>query len=74
MYDRGGGGGDGCVQPEEVQRIKRYKFDKDRRLALGSLLLQRAVIHWTFGIPYDDIVIKRTGACMPPRRPQTVKG
>lgn len=55
----------GLVQPEEVARIKRYKFDKDRRLALGSCLLQRAVIHWTFGIPYDEICIQRTGACSP---------
>lgn len=42
--------------------MKRYRFEKDRRLALGSQLLQRAVIAWTFGVPYQDILIARTGA------------
>lgn len=41
--------------------MTRYKFDKDRRLALGSLLLQKATIAWTFGVPYEEIQIQRTG-------------
>lgn len=49
-------------QPEDAARVKRYRFEKDRRLSLGSQLLQRAVIAWTFGVPYRDILIARTGA------------
>ena len=49
------------LQPAEVLRIQKYKFEKDRRLALGSTLLQRAVIHWSFSVSYPDIVILRTG-------------
>ena len=48
-------------QDDEKSRVTRYKFDKDRRLALGSLLLQKAVISWTFGVIYQDIQIDRTG-------------
>ena len=46
--------------PEDAAKIRRYRFDKDRRLALGSQLLQRAVIAWTFGVNYKEIVISRT--------------
>jgi hypothetical protein len=48
-------------QPEDAAKVKRYRFDKDKRLALGSQLLQRAVVAWTFGVPYRDILIARTG-------------
>ena len=48
------------VSPEDAAKITRYRFDKDRRLSLGSQLLQRAVIAWTFGVPYPTIAITRT--------------
>lgn len=51
-------------QPEDAAKVRRYRFEKDRRLALGSQLLQRAVIAWTFGVPYQDILIARTGGWM----------
>jgi hypothetical protein len=50
------------AQPEDAAKVRKYRFEKDRRLALGSQLLQRAVIAWTFGVPYRDILIARTGA------------
>lgn len=34
---------------------------EDRATALGSSLLQRAVISWTFGLSYQHITIERTG-------------
>ena len=49
------------TQPEEAKSVTRYRFEKDKRLALGSRLLQRAVIHWTFGVQYDKVIIQRTG-------------
>ena len=57
------GGWEVCLSlfsPEDAAKIKRYRFEKDRRLALGSQLLQRAVIAWTFGVDYEGIVISRT--------------
>jgi hypothetical protein len=34
---------------------------EDRATALGSSLIQRAVISWTFGLSYQHITIERTG-------------
>lgn len=45
---------------EDAAKIQRFRFEKDRRLSLGSQLLQRAVIAWTFGVSYPEIVISRT--------------
>lgn len=45
---------------EDAAKIQRFRFEKDRRLSLGSQLLQRAVIAWTFGVSYSEIVISRT--------------
>lgn len=45
------------VSPEDAAKITRYRFDKDRRLSLGSQLLQRAVIAWTFGVPDRKSVV-----------------
>ncbi len=52
-----------ALQPEDAAKVKRYRFEKDKRLALGSQLLQRAVVAWTFGVPYREIIIARTGTC-----------
>lgn len=45
---------------DEIKQIETYRFEKDRKLALGSRLLQRQLIHQVFHIPFDEIQIKRT--------------
>jgi len=44
----------------EAQKVQRYYHDRDRRLALGSLLLQRAATSWVLGQRSTDVVIQRT--------------
>ncbi|KAJ0395815.1 hypothetical protein P43SY_007441 [Pythium insidiosum] len=45
---------------EEQQQVKRFVFAKDQRLALASRLLQRALVHEVFEVPWRDIAIART--------------
>lgn len=40
--------------------IARFVKMEDRKRALVSRLLQYALVHQVLGIPYDEIVIKRT--------------
>jgi len=44
----------------EAQKVQRYYHDKDRRLAVGSLLLQRAATSWVLGQRFKDVLIQRT--------------
>ena len=47
-------------QDEEKRKIKRFHQEKDRRLALGSLLLQRALASWVLGVAFADVCLERT--------------
>eukprot|EP00123_Amoebidium_parasiticum_P021666 comp7150_c0_seq1/m.2872 comp7150_c0_seq1/g.2872 ORF comp7150_c0_seq1/g.2872 comp7150_c0_seq1/m.2872 type:complete len:305 (-) comp7150_c0_seq1:432-1346(-) len=54
-----------CIQPEEKERISRFVYQKDARLALaGRLLLRRAAGH-RLGIGWEDIALSRTKANKP---------
>ncbi|GFZ11235.1 hypothetical protein Acr_22g0006330 [Actinidia rufa] len=44
----------------EHSSITRYVKSEDRKRALVSKLLQYALVHEVLGIPFDEIVIKRT--------------
>lgn len=44
----------------EATKVRRYFHEKDRRLALGSLILQRAVTSWVLGASFVDLEIRRT--------------
>eukprot|EP00624_Nannochloropsis_granulata_P007744 evm.model.NODE_932_length_14269_cov_36.301212.2 len=44
----------------EAHKVQGFYHDKDRRLALGSLLLQRAATSWVLGPRFKDILIQRT--------------
>jgi len=44
----------------DVHKLQGFYHDKDRRLALGSLLLQRAATSWVLGQRFKDILIQRT--------------
>ena len=47
--------------PESDQkRITRFINVKDQHLSLASAFIQRALIAWTFGIAYNEILIERT--------------
>ncbi|KAL4139542.1 hypothetical protein PRIC2_003037 [Phytophthora ramorum] len=44
----------------EQQQVMRFMFAKDQKLALGSRLLQRQLIHDLFGVSYGAVDIART--------------
>lgn len=44
----------------EQQKVMRFLFAKDQRLALGSRLLQRRLVHELFNVPALQIDIQRT--------------
>ncbi|TFJ85737.1 hypothetical protein NSK_003241 [Nannochloropsis salina CCMP1776] len=48
------------LSESEGGKVQRYYHDKDRRLALGSILLQRAATSWVLGKRFSDINIERT--------------
>eukprot|EP00611_Tribonema_gayanum_P014258 TRINITY_DN25588_c0_g1_i1.p1 TRINITY_DN25588_c0_g1~~TRINITY_DN25588_c0_g1_i1.p1 ORF type:complete len:315 (-),score=55.25 TRINITY_DN25588_c0_g1_i1:12-956(-) len=50
----------GCIAPDEACRVQRYLRESDRRLALGSRLLQRALASAVFGVDYSHVDIGRT--------------
>ena len=45
---------------DEAPQVRRFKFEADQKRALVSRLLQRAAISRVLGIPWADIIIKRT--------------
>jgi 4'-phosphopantetheinyl transferase len=48
------------LSEEESARVARFLHDSDRRLALGSRLLQRALIGHVLGVEQSDVLISRT--------------
>jgi 4'-phosphopantetheinyl transferase len=40
--------------------VQRFYQEKDRRLALGSVLLQRALASWVLRLPFAEVAIQRT--------------
>ena len=44
----------------KIHKLARYVKSEDRKRALVSRLLQYALVHEVLGIPFDEIVIKRT--------------
>lgn len=48
------------LSEEEAARVARFLNDSDRRLALGSRLLQRALIGHVLGVENKDVHISRT--------------
>lgn len=49
----------GLLPEAEALKVRRFYHDKDRRLALGSLLLQRAASSWVLGKPFGGVAIER---------------
>lgn len=43
-----------------IRYLLRYLKLEDRKRAIVSRLLQYALVHEVFGIPFDEIIIKRT--------------
>lgn len=50
----------GMLPSNEQHEITRFYFEKDKKLALASRILQRHLIHTTFAVPWETIVIART--------------
>jgi len=50
---------------QEKARVERFRFEKDKKLALGSRLMQRMLVHTLFKIPFDRVDIMRTKAGKP---------
>ncbi|OQR97582.1 L-aminoadipate-semialdehyde dehydrogenase-phosphopantetheinyl transferase [Achlya hypogyna] len=50
----------GYLLPEDKERILRFRFDKDRKFALCSRLLQFRLVHESFHTPYWTINLART--------------
>lgn len=55
----------GCVLPEEATKIKRFVREPDRKLALGSRLLQRRLCATVLGMPDLEVPIERSKAGKP---------
>ncbi|XP_025084968.1 L-aminoadipate-semialdehyde dehydrogenase-phosphopantetheinyl transferase-like isoform X2 [Pomacea canaliculata] len=49
-----------CIQPEEKERIGRFFFKKDAKLAVVGRLLIRAAVSSMMGLPYGQIKLSRT--------------
>eukprot|EP00924_Labyrinthula_sp_SR-Ha-C_P012163 snap_masked-scaffold_26-processed-gene-4.126-mRNA-1 protein AED:1.00 eAED:1.00 QI:0/-1/0/0/-1/1/1/0/251 len=47
-------------QKTEVDKIKRYHYEKDKQRALLGQILIRGLIHTLFSVPYQDIKITRS--------------
>ncbi|XP_018103788.1 L-aminoadipate-semialdehyde dehydrogenase-phosphopantetheinyl transferase isoform X1 [Xenopus laevis] len=54
-----------CVQPEEKQRIGHFMFTRDAKAAMAGRLLMRKVIADKLQIPWDRILLERTGKGKP---------
>ncbi|CAM9579998.1 unnamed protein product [Ascophyllum nodosum] len=50
---------------DERSRVKNFRRENDQRLALGSRLLQRAVVSKVFGLKSSDVTIRRTSERKP---------
>ena len=48
------------IPPADQVRVKKFVFPKDRKLAWGSRMLQRLLVHRVLGTAYDAIEIGRT--------------
>ncbi|ORX85622.1 4'-phosphopantetheinyl transferase [Basidiobolus meristosporus CBS 931.73] len=48
------------VQPEEQQRIRKFHFKRDAKLALAGRLLQRRFVQDYFEVEWKDVVLIRT--------------
>ncbi|KAK9709323.1 hypothetical protein K7432_009101 [Basidiobolus ranarum] len=48
------------VQPEEEERIRKFYFRNDAKLALLGRLLQRRFVQTYFNVEWDDVVLART--------------
>jgi hypothetical protein len=48
------------LPPADAERCCRFHFEKDRKLAMGSRLLQRKLVHELGGLPWRQVQIGRT--------------
>ncbi len=48
-----------CIPTNEAETTKRFIFDKDKRMALGSRLLHRKVACESFGMDWKDVEMER---------------
>ncbi len=48
-----------CISTSEAEVTKKFIFDKDKRMALGSRLLHRKVACESFGMDWKDVKIER---------------
>ncbi len=48
-----------CISTNEAEATKRFLFDKDKRMALGSRLLHRKVACKSFGMDWKDVEVER---------------
>ena len=49
-----------CVQEDEAEQVRRFRFFEDKQRALVSRLLQRKCAETCLGLRWDEILIKRT--------------
>lgn len=49
-----------CVQEDEAEQVRRFRFFEDKQRALVSRLLQRKCAETCLGLGWDEILIKRT--------------
>ncbi|CAG8444391.1 2282_t:CDS:2 [Cetraspora pellucida] len=49
-----------CIQPEERDRIERFKFFSDSKLALVGRLMMRFLFYKSYKIPWNEIRFGRT--------------
>lgn len=54
-----------CIQQEEIERIKRFVFRRDTKLALVGRLLIRAAVTLCLGIKNGEIRLGRTAKGKP---------
>ncbi|CAM9576542.1 unnamed protein product [Ectocarpus sp. 12 AP-2014] len=55
----------GLLPNTESARVRAFLRENDRKLALGSRLLQRAVVSKVFGLEFHEIDIRRTSESKP---------
>ncbi|CAB1097022.1 unnamed protein product [Ectocarpus sp. CCAP 1310/34] len=55
----------GLLPNAESARVRAFLRENDRKLALGSRLLQRALVSKVFGLEFDEIDIRRTAESKP---------
>jgi len=54
-----------CVQKEEKERISKFVFCRDAKLALVGRLLIRSALVWCLGVENSSIVLGRTAKGRP---------